>query len=47
MAKELTYKLKLKVDGKDVVKKLTVDMDELVEPSTLRESLLTNFATPL
>lgn len=29
MAKELTYKLKLKVDGKDVVKNLTVDMDEL------------------
>lgn len=29
MAKELTYKLNLKVDGKEVVKKLTVDMDEL------------------
>ena len=29
MAKELTYKLNLKVDGKDVVKNLTVDMDEL------------------
>ena len=29
MAKELTYKLNLKVDGKEVVKNLTVDMDEL------------------
>ena len=29
MAKELTFKLNLKVDGKEVVKKLTVDMDEL------------------
>ena len=29
MAKEVTFKLNLKVDGKDVVKKLTVDMDEL------------------
>ena len=29
MAKELTFKLNLKVDGKEVVKNLTVDMDEL------------------
>ncbi len=29
MAKEVTFKLNLKVDGKDVVKKLTVDMEEL------------------
>lgn len=29
MAKEVSFKLNLKVDGKDVVKKLTVDMSEL------------------
>lgn len=29
MAREVTFKLNLKVDGKDVVKKLTVDMEEL------------------
>lgn len=29
MAKEATFKINMKIDGKDVVKKLTVDMDEL------------------
>lgn len=29
MAKEVTFKINLKVDGKDVVKKITVDMNEL------------------
>lgn len=29
MSKEVTFKLNLKVDGKDVVKKLTVDVEEL------------------
>ena len=29
MAKEVTFKLNLRVDGKDVVKKVTMDIDEL------------------
>ena len=48
MAKEVTFKLNLRVDGKDVVKKVTMDIDELqkaignakTESDKLRDSLI-------
>lgn len=48
MAKEVTFKLNLRVDGKDVVKKVTMDVDELqkaignakTESDKLRDSLI-------
>lgn len=47
MAKEVTFKLNLKIDGKDVVKKLTVDVEELQRAMGETRSITDKLASSL